>query len=232
MTPPHTAPRSVSRRWTTPGTANGARPAPASRRLWSIVARTTTGSPSASSRTAAGKNQSGRPAKVRSAHATPSTAEPLSAKNPSVRARGHSRAAGEGAGNAPVSASRAASSSSACWKRSAGRFSRQRWTIAPSCGGTAGRASASGAGAWVTWAAITACAVLPRNGGSPGRDETSRSTRISSSWRCRCMPMGSAAALPASGLWPTLHRLPASPEGDTLSRHRLIRRARTPTISR
>src|SRR5439155_1455745 len=83
----HAAPRSVSRRWITPGTANGARPAPASRRLWSIVARTTTGSPSASSRTAAGKNQSGRPAKVRSAHATPSTAEPLSAQNPSVRAR-------------------------------------------------------------------------------------------------------------------------------------------------
>ena len=60
-----------------------------------------------------------------------------------------------------------ASSSSARCGRSAAFFSRHRMISALSAPGTVGRWATTGSGTCVTWAASTACGVIPANGGRP-----------------------------------------------------------------
>ena len=63
--------------------------------------------------------------------------------------------------------SNSGTSSSACWKRSAGFLARQRITASASAGGTVARCMVTWSGSCVTCAASTDCGVAPVNGGRP-----------------------------------------------------------------
>ena len=66
-----------------------------------------------------------------------------------------------------ASGSRSATNSSAVWKRSAGRFARQRMMTAPSAGESCGRCSAIGFASCVTCAASVCCGLSPWKGVCP-----------------------------------------------------------------
>jgi hypothetical protein len=136
------------------------------------------GRPMASSTAAAGVTHAGMPMARPTSHSTPSTTIAPAAyatatatgwpyQRVGIKARTGCVLVGVKASPDRRMGSSAASSSSAVWNRSAGRFSRQRMTACSSAGGMPARRAERGSGALVRWATSTCWADSPTNGGRP-----------------------------------------------------------------